>query len=107
MNQLEQVIQHLRLLSTGLYIPSEIEYGICAELYSNFNNFILYKEVVFYKWEHYSGNEDYPISDPTNEESCPEYEFLHSPDLWIEPTAYNNLRKEFCLWCAEQLEKRL
>lgn len=56
--------------------------------------------VDFSKWEHYSGNYDFPVPHTTLDA---ETAWHHTENLWDKRTTYGKLRWEFTEWCLGQI----
>lgn len=82
----------LKQLRIGL-IPRK-NFGICLNLdlkLPNFNSYQLYP--AFKSWEHFSGNERYPIPS-TNSQISAECQYAHTENKWDAKTEYVRLRYE-------------
>lgn len=103
---MKAAIDLLRALGTGAAYPRNTIYGICAEIKRLEGACLITQNAVEHicdhmmqLWPKYSGNRIYPVPHPTK---TPVKAFIHTDNLWIGK--YGALRKELCLWLADQLE---
>jgi len=99
-------LKNLRLGST----PSEPKYGICSNLKTFLDsrvNKVITKNILCkvynlsHTWSKYSGDDTYPVPDPEGVDPEDKYDITHNK--WTG--CYGDLRRELCLYLAEELQK--
>lgn len=100
----KQVINYLFRLGKGQIDPVSRKHGICYSLEILFG--VDYFDLVDLtaRWELFSDDITYPVPSPNKKISSAEY-YHRTKDVWIG--RYGKLRKELCLFLADQLEKEL
>lgn len=102
------LIEHLRKLGNREIEPDCTGNGICWELRClrvkgidiDYNLI----ESIWSNWEHFSGNISFPLSSPDSKDD-PATQWT-SRYKW-DNTPYGNLRRELCLYIADELEKTI
>ena len=106
---INDAINYLKNLGLGC-TPSEPKYGICSNLKTFLDsrvNMLITRDILYKvynlscTWERYSGDDSYPVPDP--EGGDPEDKYNITCNKWTG--CYGDLRRELCLYLAEELQK--
>lgn len=97
------LIAHLHALGNGKIQPMNFEEGLCQEIKNKFGYEALHHVHYFAPtWEHYSGNELFPVPDPDGLTPA-QIRYYKTRNLWAG--SYGKLRKDLCIYIAKKLEK--
>jgi len=73
------------------------------EIFNHFNNNRVF---IYLKWDHYSGDINYPVPS-THPTLSPRQQFLQTENLWDMNTEYGNLRHNLLLHMINYFEEQL
>lgn len=105
--EVKEIIKHLKLLGREVKKPSCTVNGICRELIEVFDiNFCPFSSghYDFYDdWEFYSGSLIHPVKHP--EHRSPKRAFEFTANIWV--SEYGARRKSLCFYIADKLDQML
>ena len=103
-------IDFLRALGNRTVEPKLPRFGLCKNYQNEFDEHIdsnfWYRDMCD-DWKHFTGTYSYPIPD-SNNPRCSGYQayYFSNINMWND-AAYGNMRRAFCLHCADWMERHL
>lgn len=105
----QEMIDFCRDLGTGKRKPQFIHSGLCGNFFEEFwfTDTKLSHTLDFTEYPNFSGNILYPIKSPIQQYDSEDIYDDWDIEKWDARTKYGKERRRFCLWCADELERKM